>query len=169
MLGVIVVLCYNLRMTVAFIGHRKIDKAKEFIQKLKEVVNALIDVEGADTFLFGSRSVFNELSLDVVSKLKEYYPLIKRVYVRAEYEFIDELYTDYLLMSYDETFFPKSVSGAGYRSYVKRNQVMIDMCDVLITYYDRDYRLLTGKMSGTKYAVEYAMKKHKRIINLNEL
>ena len=43
---------------------------------------------------------------------------------------------------------------------------MIDKCDILVTYYDKDYKLLKGKAAATKNAVEYALKANKRIINL---
>ena len=40
---------------------------------------------------------------------------------------------------------------------------MIDMCDVLITYFDKDYRLSAGRTSGTRTAVLYATKKNKSV------
>lgn len=156
------------KITCAFIGHRKIEKTEALKQKLADTVAALIEEEGADTFLFGSKSMFDDMCLEVVTKLKEYYPFIKRIFVRSTYEYIDKPYTDYLLAFYDQTFFPDNVSGAGYRSYIKRNQVMIDMCDVLITYFNKNYKLPTGRKSGTGAATLNAFKKKKRIINLFE-
>lgn len=155
-------------MQVAFIGHRKIEKTEILKRKLTDVITALIEEERADTFLFGSKSAFDDICLEVVTQLKKYYHHIKRIYVRSIYEYIDQSYARYLLTLYDQTFFPDKVSGAGYRSYVKRNQVMIDACDVLITYFNKDYQLSAGKRSGTKLAVEYAHKKQKRLINLYE-
>ena len=67
---------------------------------------------------------------------------------------------------YKETNFSKSVSGAGYRSYIKRNEAMIDMCDVFVVYYDVDYKPTSKTKSGTKIAVEYAIKQNKQIINV---
>ena len=154
-------------MQVAFIGHRKIEKTEQIKRVVAKVVTQLIK-DGADTFLFGSKSAFDDLCLDVVTELKLKHPHVRRIYVRAAYKYIDEPYTDYLLSLYDETFFPDNVSGAGYRSYVKRNQAMIDACDVLVAYFDKDYRLSAGRTSGTKLAVEYAQKKKKQIINLCE-
>lgn len=155
-------------MQVAFIGHRKIENTEILKQKLTDIITTLIKNDGADIFLFGSKSMFDDICLEVVTKLKEYYSLIKRIYVRSAEEHISEQYKDYLLTLYDKTFFSDKVSGAGYRSYVKRNQVMIDMCDVLITYFNKDYKLLASRKSGTRSAVEYALKKKKRIINLYE-
>lgn len=155
--------------TVAFIGHRQIKDGKEVKQKLKKVISNLIEEENAETFLFGSKSYFDALCLMVTTQLKEkFYPLIKRVYIRARDEIISELYKDYLLGIYDDTIYPYRVKGAGYRSYVVRNYIMIDMCDVVVTYFDKDYKLLKGSTSGTKLAIEYALKKNKRIINLYE-
>lgn len=154
-------------VTVAFIGHRKIEQTA-LKERLTDIVTTLIVEENAVTFLFGSRSEFNEICYDVVSRLKESYPNVRRVYVRAEYDY-EKKYTDYLLSGYEETFFPDKVRGAGTLSYVVRNQVMVDMCDILVTYCDVNYqppRKNIPKKSGTVMAMLYAEKKKKRIINL---
>ena len=91
----------------SFFGHRDTPQTEELKQKVKEIVEHLIVKEGVDTFLFGSRSKFNDLCLLVVTELKEKYPHIKRVYVRSQYPYIDKLYKAYLLESYDETIIPK--------------------------------------------------------------
>ena len=53
-----------------FIGHRTV-KDKEIIEhRLIEKVTTLIK-EGVDTFYFGSRSRFDDLAWEVISKLKE--------------------------------------------------------------------------------------------------
>lgn len=122
--------------------------------------------ENADTFLFGSKSEFNTLCYDVVTKLQNKYRSIRRVYVRAEYEFISEEYKRYLFRLYEFSYFPKDVKGAGALSYVKRNQAMIDKCDVVVAYYDDQYIPPTKTKSGTQMAVVHAIKNHKKIINL---
>lgn len=153
-------------MTVAFIGHRKIERTDELVERLTKVVVDLIEKENADTFLFGSRSQFDSLCYEIVSKLKQVYPHIKRVFVRAEYEHIDKQYTDYLLTYYEETFFPDQVRGAGRLSYVARNKVMVDSCSVLVTYCNLGGDLPRQRTkSGTAMATQYAMSKKKRIIN----
>lgn len=48
-------------MKVCFIGHRKITNAEQIKDKLNNSILLLIS-NGADTFLFGSRSDFNTLS-----------------------------------------------------------------------------------------------------------
>ncbi|MCH5160345.1 MAG: hypothetical protein J1F66_05850 [Clostridiales bacterium] len=57
-------------MTVAFVGHRKVENYEATKERLKETVVALIG-EGADTFLFGSSGYFNHLCYEAVSELKD--------------------------------------------------------------------------------------------------
>ncbi len=153
-------------MIVAFIGHRTLIKTEALKDKLKKIVENLIVNENADTFLFGSKSEFNTLCYDVVTELQNKYRSIRRVYVRAEREFISEEYKRYLLTLYEFTYFPKAVQDAGALSYVKRNQAMIDKCDVVVAYYDDQYIPPTKTKSGTQMAVVHAIKNHKRLINL---
>ena len=155
------------KLTCAFIGHRKIEKVEGVRQNVIDTVTGLIN-EGADTFLFGSRSRFDEICYEVVTEIQKTYPHIKRVEVRASNEYLHQMYIDITLKYYEETVFPKCVSGAGYRSYIKRNQAMIDICDVLVVYYDINYKPTAKTKSGTVLAVEYARKRNKRIINVYE-
>ena len=73
-----------------FFGHRKIKETKELKSKLIELIEKLIAEEKVDTFLFGSKSQFNSLCKEIVTEIKEKYPNIKRIYVRAEYPYISE-------------------------------------------------------------------------------
>ncbi|MCM1306640.1 MAG: hypothetical protein NC037_03060 [Bacteroides sp.] len=159
-------------MIVAFIGHRKIAFSQNLKDKLYQIIENLIVNENADIFLFGSKSEFDTLCYKVVSELKNVYPHISRTYVRAEYEYIDKSYMDYLLQSYEDTYFPQEVEGAGRLSYIKRNKIMIDKCSVLLVYFNETYQPKSkrGKtVSGTKTAVDYAKKKQKQIINLFDI
>lgn len=153
----------------AFIGHRKVENTETLKKHLAQVIKRLIIDEGVDTFLFGSRSAFNDISYDIVTELKETYSNIRRVFVRAEYEYIDKLYTDYLLTFYEDTYFAEQAHNAGYRSYVKRNQEMIDKSNIVVAYCDTNYTPTTRTKSGTIMAVQYAQKKQKRIINIFDL
>lgn len=115
-----------LENTCCFIGHREINVTDELKEKLRVVIECLIVDENIDKFLFGSKSQFDDLCYDIVTKIKKEYPHIKRIFVRAEYPYIDESYKAYLLENYEDTYFPKSVLGAGKASYVKRNCEMIE-------------------------------------------
>ncbi len=163
-------------MQACFIGHRTLEITEELSALLKETITRLINC-GVTAFLFGSGSDFNDLCLNTVTEIKKEYPLIKRIYVRAEYPYITESYKNHLLESYEETYFSSKLEKAGKASYVERNYDMIDKSDYCVFYFDENYtpipkRLQKSKLppksrkSGTKTAYEYAIKKKKEIINL---
>lgn len=164
-------------MKACFIGHTSVEKTEQLISSLKETVLNLIH-KGFDVFLFGSKSEFDNLSWDVVTELRNEYPYIKRVYVRAAFQYIDKFYEEYLLNFYEETYYPKKVEKVGKCSYIERNYDMIDNSTCCVFYYNENYivplkqskneTLLPAKMrnSGTEIAYKYAIKKEKQIINL---
>ncbi len=112
--------------TCCFFGHRKINITDELVNNLKEIIENLITEKQIDTFLFGSKSQFDKLSLKTITELKNKYPYIKRIYVRAEFPYIDENYKLYLLESYEDTYYPKKIENSGKAMYVERNYEMID-------------------------------------------
>lgn len=154
-------------MIIAFIGHKTFNSTDIFLDSARKYIKSLIVKEGADIFLFGSNSRFDELCYRIVSDLKQQYPHIRRVYVRAEYEYIDEQYRDYLLTRYEDTIYPPAVHNAGRRAYIQRNRYMIDKCDKLIVYYDESHKP-AHRASGTALAVRYAIQKKKPYYNLCE-
>ena len=159
-----------------FFGHRKIDETEVLKNNLYVIIENLIVNEKLDTFLFGSKSQFDDLCHKIVTELKEKYPHIKRIYVRSAFQHIPDWYEDSLLQHYEDTYFPEHMENAGRASYVERNQEMINKSDFCIVYYDENYappkrknsrRDLTDYQprSGTKIAYNYAVKKKKIIIN----
>ena len=149
--------------TCCFIGHKRINQTVQLKENLTGITEELIN-EGTDTFLLGSRSEFNGLCCDVLSSLKEKYPHIKRIYVRAEYPVIGEDYKRYLLSMFEDTYFPEKISGAGKERYIERNFHMIDKSDLCVFYFDEGINYQNRK-SGTRAAYCYAGTKGKRIIN----
>ena len=152
-------------MKACFIGHRDIDITEQLRLSIKETVVSLIN-KGVITFIFGSMSTFDNLSLEIVTLLKNEYPFIKRVYVRSSYRHINKSYEEYLLQSYEETYFPVKLENAGKCSYLERNYEMIDVSNFCIFYYDENYIPQSRHKSGTKLAYNYAIRKRKDIINL---
>ena len=148
--------------TCCFFGNRKINETEELKAKLIEIIEKLIVDEKVDTFLFGSKSRFNSLCLELVTKIKEKYPHIKRIYVRAEYPDINDQYTNYLLESYEGTYYPEHIRSSSRAAYVERNYEMINKSYYCIVYYDKSNAPTTRK-SGTKIALDYAIKKGKQI------
>lgn len=167
--------------TCCFFGHRKIEVTDKLVEHLNDIIEKLITDKSIDTFLFGSKSEFDTLCLKVVTELKIKYPHIKRIYVRAEYPYINDDYRAYLLKSYDDTYYPDKMLKAGRAAYVERNYEMIDNSSCCVVYYDESYnspKRKTAKKSqsnyqpksGTRLAFDYAEKTNKNIINvINEL
>ena len=151
------------KYTCCFFGHREIRETDKFKADLQSTIESLITNENIHTFLFGSKSRFDELCLETVTKLKEKYPHVKRIYVRAEYPVISDSYRAYLLTKYDDTYYPESIKGAGMAVYVERNRDMIQKSRYCIVYFDENNTPKTRK-SGTKIALDHAVKLNKEII-----
>ena len=149
--------------TCCFIGHRTIEETQELKTTLYETIERLITNEKIDTFLFGSKSQFNDLCLALVTEIKEKYPQIKRVYVRAEYPYINDDYNNYLLTYYEDTYYPPKATNAGKASYIQRNCEMIEKSRFCLIYYDEE-AIPNNRKSGTKIALDYAKKQNKNII-----
>lgn len=150
--------------TCCFIGHREINETGELKEYLYKAAEKLITEKDVTTFLFGSKSRFNDLCYETVTVLKEKYPHINRVYVRAEYPVIDGDYENYILKKYEKTYFPEKIKKAGKSAYLERNFFMIDKSRYCIFYFDEKLKYQNRK-SGTKSAFEYANKKGKGIFN----
>ncbi len=146
--------------TCCFFGHRTINETEELKTHLTETIESLITDKNVDTFLFGSKSRFDSLCLELVTKIKEKHPHVKRVYVRAEYPYITDSYQKYLLEKYEDTYYPQSIIGSGKAAYVERNCEMIKQSSFCIVYYDK-CNVPTTRKSGTKIALDYATAQNK--------
>lgn len=151
--------------TVCFFGHRFIDESEELRRRLCKTIEDLIQNRQVSVFLFGSKSRFDDLCYKTVSELMEKYSYIKRIYVRAEFPFINEDYRNYLLEGFEDTYYSERMIKSGRAAYVERNREMIDKSRFCVFYYDESYTPPKRK-SGTKIAYDYAAKKKREIINV---
>ena len=156
----------------SFFGHRDTPQTEELKEKVREVVERLIVEEGVDTFLFGSRSKFDELCHMVVTELKEKYPHIQRIAYLCKHESgclvgagaeeqrrIKELTgRDVYVREFEDIKKSDRVNSAGRAAYVERNYWMIDASIFVVVHL-----LSKEKTSGTRQACEYAKKKCKVI------
>lgn len=85
--------------------------------------------------------------------------------IKEEYPNINEHYKNYLLESYEDTYYPEKIMNSSRAAYVERNYEMIDNSRFCIVYYDKIYAVITRK-SGTKIALDYAVKHKKDIVRL---
>lgn len=167
------------KKTCCFFGHRKINETEELRDRMFKTIEQLITEKCVDTFLFGSKSKFNDFAHEIVSELKEKHPHIKRIYVRSAYQHIPDWYEESLLKHYEDTYFPEHMENAGRASYVERNQEMIKKSYYCICYYDENYLPPRRKnsrrdlfdyqpKSGTKVAYDFAVKKCGQVMNVFE-
>ena len=156
--------------TCCFFGHRKINETKHLNDIVYKNVESLIVDNGVNVFLFGSKSQFDDLCHKVVANLKQKYPHIKRIYVRAKFPYIDDNYKRYLLLNHEDTYYPNRIINSGKAAYVERNYKMIDKSNFCVVYYDENYMPPKRKhskkdlidyqpKSGTKLAYDYAKRK----------
>lgn len=169
-----------------FIGHRKIDKSVELTQKVSNLIQDLIEDKGVSTFLFGSRSEFDDLCHSIVTELQKNNPQIKRIMYtcRSEYACMKEekeereriartvTKRDIKYKDYDGEMMSDRLWSAGKASYVERNQDMINASDYCVFYYNPQYlppkRRYSKRdvseyqpKSGTKLAFDYVYSKLK--------
>ena len=75
------------------------------------------------------------------------------------------IHYNYLLNFYDETYFPENLYDAGKAVYVERNYEMIDKSKYCVSYYN-EACIPHKRKSGTKIALDYAVKKNKVVIKV---
>ena len=162
-------------MIAAFIGHRKINETPDFYDRLKAVISELIISNNIDTCLFGNKGEFDNICWQCVTEIQSNASYPKRIYVRAEYPYIDDNYKKYLISFYEDTFFPQKIINSGRACYIERNYFIIDQADICIFYYDYAYSRffnikkncsLFNTYGGTAKAYSYAIRKNKYIVNL---
>ena len=154
---------------VSFTGHRP-EKLPYFSEddpmcvdlkeRLKTQIEKLIN-DGADSFFTGMARGVDIWCAEIVLELKQKYPAIQLTAVipcknqankwggsdKIRYENILNRCNKAVFISeeYDKT------------CMLKRDRALVELCDVLIAVFD-------GTKGGTKYTVEYAGKKHKKVI-----
>ncbi len=154
-------------MNICFIGHRTVNNPEQVKSKLLDVLSALI-AEGANTFIFGSRSEFDFLCWEVITALKEKYPEIKRISYNAPHEaaftskeereqyerfFSQAMKREVHYADYEETVDSQKAIKANKNTYIMRNQEMIDASDVCIFYYNKTINRLYGNRPINIYRI----------------
>ena len=151
-------------MKVAFIGHRHFKKnlhSNIVVTNVVELVEKLIRERGANEFIIGSMTGFDYMGYLAVTNLKnEMYPQIKRIYLS---QYVKFPYKSRRIMNefFEKCEFPLKSLLDNYHQDRKRNELIVDACDILIIYYGNGFEEV-----HVKDAYNYAMAKGKKIINL---
>lgn len=144
--------------TCALTGHRIL--AKDFSAKqLQAHLRDLIE-EGTDTFLCGMALGFDLACAEALAALRRYYPLRLVACIPCADQsacFTQEQRQQYLraLAACDESVILHERYTEG--CMFERNRYMVDNADLLFAY-------LIKPAGGTLYTVNYAKRKHKRVI-----
>lgn len=142
---------------VCFAGHRHDWQIAGIENKLKEVIEKLI-TEGYTIFYDGGKGAFDNLSAGLVINFKKKYPNIKIFKILTYYHHDKEKW--YLPSCYDGSIFPELDLCYFKNKIKKRNEWMIDNCDLLVCYISHT------KQSGAFATVSYAKRINKTIIYL---
>ena len=159
----------------SFFGHRDTPQTEELKEKIRETVERLIVEKGVDTFLFGTRSSFDELCHIVVTELKEKYSNIRRIAYLCKHETAClvgagaetrrtiKLVTgrDVYVGEYEEIKKSDRVNSAGRASYVERNCLMIKDSNFVVVHLEEGRN--DGK-SGSRLAYKYSLRQKKSML-----
>ena len=142
-------------MIVTFCGHgdRYYDAVTE--EKLYLCLEKLIS-EGAKEFLLGGYGRFDYLAAHTVKHLKKIHPHITSTLV------IPYIHRTYDNTIYDGSVYPPMESVPKRYAISKRNEWMIQKCDVLVCYIAHTH-------GGAYKTYEYCIRKKKMIINLAQI
>ena len=142
-------------MIVAFCGHRRMDNKKETERWLVKTCGQLI-AEGADTFYLGGYGEFDALAAQIARKLRTNHGGLKVVLV------IPYLNRNADTAGYNEIVYPPLEAVPLRFAISRRNEWMVEQADVVVSYVTHDW-------GGAYKTMEYARKKHKRIINYSSI
>lgn len=164
-----------------FIGHKEIEETDGLKIRLIRTIKILIKRYNVYRFLFGDRSKFNNLCLEIVWQLKQEFPNIKiisypsndwyRGQEKENIEFIERIfkikqikYDDYIYLEY-----------YGKSTYVQRNEKLINDSDYCVFYFNPNYEpkiktckhsLKVSRKSGTRIAFDFAIQRKREVINI---
>lgn len=147
--------------TVAFTGHRFVEKYSLVEKKVEELVRELICNKSYVDFLVGREGDFDRIVSSAVRRVKNsVYDANSSLiwvmpYETARYRKNAEQFKEY----YDEIELCEVSAKAHFkRAIQKRNHFMVDCADLLICY--------VGKKGGAYQTMHYALKSGKKVINI---
>ena len=147
--------------TVAFFGHRYIDKTLRLEELLEEKIKRLIDEKEYVEFLVGRNGEFDKLVSSVIHKIRKTYRndnnslTLVLPYLTAEYNNNKKYFEEY----YSDVEISYSASKSHAKSAIQiRNREMVDRADLIISYIEHN-------QGGAYKTVKYAMENNKEIIN----
>ena len=148
--------------TVAFFGHRYVDRLLDAEDKLERVLHQLLEEKSYVDFLVGRDGDFDQAVSSTICRLKRNFRddnsahIWVLPYPTAEYLENQKCYEEY----YDEIEICGEAAKAHFKAaYQIRNRYMVDRADLIICYIEHE-------SGGAYQTIKYAEKQGKKIINL---
>ncbi len=142
-------------------GHRDIEITPELEEKLYTTFKKLIG-EGCVNFYFGGFGMFDWLCHKVITRLKQQYTYINRIYCLSDERYLKISKRPKVLKNedYEEFVYLPLVNDWWYKRIYFRNCAMIDLSDIVVFY------VINKENSGAYKAMNYAKRVKKEYINL---
>ena len=146
-------------MVVAFCGHAKFCKTKEYEQQIRAFLEEKVGEQPADMYL-GGYGNFDIFAYECCKKYKETHPNVSLVfvtpYLSVEYQ---KNHLAYQKTRYDSIIYPKIEDKPKRYAITYRNKYMVEKADFVVAYITHDW--------GGAYATyKHAKRKGKEIFNL---
>ena len=143
-------------MICTFFGHRNVtDRIQPILHK---TLSDLIENNGVDTFYIGNQGEFDHIVIAEMRKLKVSYPHIKYFIVLA---YMPGKKDPLIMTDYSNTIYPEGLETVPRKYAIdKRNRIMIQWSDIVITYVYHS--------GGAEKFKMLAEKAGKKVINLIE-
>ena len=147
--------------TCSCFGHSVVDITEELTEGTRIEIDKAVE-DGVRIFLFGGRSDFDDLCYDIVTEKKTSNPELnlKRVFCLPLDRQLRKPPNWFRRKEYEAVECPTKDFDYWYTAIYYRNLAMIDQSDLILFWVER------RENSGAYKTYQYAVKKHKRIVNL---
>lgn len=152
------------KKSCTFFGHREIVVTDKLINQITKIIKDKIENEQFKDFYFGGFGNFDDLCYKIVSKLKEEYNHIRRIFCLYDRKHINISKRPEWLKNeeYEDIIFLEPSFDGWYKRIYFRNLEMVDLSDFILFY------VCNTENSGAYKTFKYAKKKKKIYINLAE-
>lgn len=150
-------------MIISFIGHSFVPDASAVKEKVKKLLNSIVDIEKI-TFYLGGHGSFDEICACVCRELKKEHKNWEIVYVTPYMSLSEQskIKENERLCLYDSSIYPPIESTPKKFAILKRNEWMMTNSDLIIAYVNHG-------CGGAYKTLQFAKRKKKTIINICDL
>lgn len=134
----------------SFFGHSEIEISDKLILSIEQKIESLILERQINVFYFGGFGKFDDLCYKIVSKLKNKYPKMVRVFCLTEEKHLNKLPKHLIGKEYENfEYFSLDYNYWYYKIYY-RNKKIIENSDYIIFYVEKTIN--SGAFKALKFA-----------------